>query len=246
VPPGCRARIADVALTSLGRGNDGALLLDHRGSADSAFWDLHMRLNYRVGLKARLGPPAPGGGAPGEGGGALSNCWWWGADHNLSSLVGMSNASDACTQDCVVGQQRGVEITTQGPLLLIGTNWEHAGDIEYNLTGASSVVATVVQTEGETASLLLDRTSLVTLFGTLFGSGTGHGDNHTATATRGAGACVAALAGGAPAGKLDLSYRLLGSMQKNQQLLMLDDDYALAGNASEWQCAAILKGCAAA
>ena len=106
-------------------------------------------------------------------------------------------------------------------------------------------MATVVQTEGETASLLLDRTSLVTLFGTLFGSGTGHGDNHTATATRGAGACVAALAGGAP-GMLDLSYRLLGSMQKNQQLLMLDDDYALVGNATEWNCAAILKSCAAA
>jgi ABC-type hemin transport system ATPase subunit len=73
----------------------------------------------------------------------------------------------------------------------------------------------------------------VALFGTLFGSGSGQGANHTAIATRSAGSCVAALAAGAPAGSLDLSYRLLGSMQKNAPLLLLDEPTAHLDPATE-------------
>ena len=248
VAPGCHAWVADVALTTLGAGNDGALLLEHAGSAASGFWDVHMRLNYRVGLKARLGGGGGPGGGPGGGGGGggvLSNCWWWGADHNLSTLVEMSDSAANCTQDCTVGQALGVEVSTPGPLLLIGTNFEHASASEYNFTGAGSVVGTVIQTEGEVASLTLAATSLVTLFGTLFGSSTGVGANHTATATRTAGSCVAALAAGAPAGALDLSYRLLGSMQKNQQLLLVDDEFSVPGDGHAWASAALLRACPA-
>lgn len=239
VAPGCHAWVADVALTTLGARNDGALLLEHAGNAVSGFWDVHMRLNFRVGLKARLG------GGFGGGGGVLSNCWWWGADHNLSTLVEMSDGAADCTQDCTVGQELGVEITTPGPLLLVGTNFEHSSVSEYNLTGAGSVVGTVIQTEGSTSSLRLDATSLVTLFGQLFGSSTGVGANHTATATRAAGSCVAALAAGAPAGALDLSYRLLGSMQKNAPLLLLDDAFSVPGDSHAWACAALLRACPA-
>ena len=245
VAPGCHAWVADITLTTLGTGNDGALLLDHRGSAASGWWDFHILLNFRVGLKARLGAPVSRGGAAGDssGGGVLSNCWWWGADHNLSTLVEMSDSSADCTQDCTVGQALGVEITTPGPLLLLGTNWEHASASEYNFTGAGSVVGTVIQTEGELASLRLEATSLVTLFGTLFGSGTGGGANHTATATRPTGSCVAALAAGAPAGRLDLSYRLLGSMQKKQALLLVDDEFSVPGDSNDWASAALLRAC---
>ena len=204
-----------------------------------------------VGIKARLGPPLPAatGADDDRGAGAFSNAWWWGADHNLTDLVEMSNSSAGCTDHCAVGQQRGVEVTTAGPLLLLGTNFEHAGSIEYNFTGAQNVVGTVIQTEGSTASLLLNGTSVVVLFGTLFGSATGHGDNHTLRATRGAGPCVAATVQGAlpqpqpPALALDLSYRILGAMQKNQALLIVDDDYDVPGNATEWVCAALLKTC---
>ena len=69
----CSATLVDLALTSLGFGNDGAVLLDHRAGAGSALIDLHMRVVYRVGLKAFLGHAS---GAAGTGAGLLSNCWW--------------------------------------------------------------------------------------------------------------------------------------------------------------------------
>ena len=147
---------------------------------------------------------------------------------------------------CSIGQELGVEITTGGPLLMIGVNFEHAGDIEFNFTGARNVVATVLQTEGETMSMLLNDTATVSIFGTLFGSGTGHGNNHTLRATRGAGACVQAITNGAaaaPVAALDLSYRILGSMQRYQPILLIDDDFSVPGNSSEWMCAAFLKAC---
>ena len=242
--PFCFARVADIALGSLGTGNDGALLLDHRASALSAFWDFTMKIYYKVGLKARIGPALPDHESD-SGGGTMSNVWFWAADHNTTDDVEMSDGSPDCTEHCSVGLLLGVEITTSGPLLLIGANFEHASESEFNLTGASNVVATVLQTEGEAASMLLDGTSVVTIFATLFGSGTGHGRNNTLTATRGAGKCVKAATNGHASPNLDLSYRILGAMQKNQPLLMVDDDYTVVGDKSEWREAAFFKGCSA-
>lgn len=37
---GCYAAVADVTLTTLGTGNDAALLLDHQAGPGSGFWDL--------------------------------------------------------------------------------------------------------------------------------------------------------------------------------------------------------------
>jgi hypothetical protein len=69
----CSATIIDVSLSTLGTGNDGAVLLDHQAGPNSYFGDLTMRIVYRVGLKAIIGHA---GGAAGEGGGQLSNTWW--------------------------------------------------------------------------------------------------------------------------------------------------------------------------
>ena len=76
----CWARVADVLLTTLGGGNGGALLLNHTASAESGFWDVSMRMyGFAVGLKAQLGPSAPGDAAFAldSGGGVISNAWWW-------------------------------------------------------------------------------------------------------------------------------------------------------------------------
>ena len=68
----CRATVVDVCLTTLGTGNDGVVLLDHSAGPASGFYDVTMRIVYRVGLKARLGVEGEPGGA-----GILSNTWWW-------------------------------------------------------------------------------------------------------------------------------------------------------------------------
>ena len=250
----CYAQLADVLLTTLGGGNGGAVLLSHTGSAASGLWDVGVRLyGYSVGLKAQLGPLQPGDAAYSvdSGGGVLSNAWWWEADHNLTDMLPMSNSTPGCASHCSDSQVLGVRVTTQGPLLLLGSNWEHSLQQEYNLTGASNVLAAAVQTEGTTGSVLLSGTGSsgpVAVFGTVFGSSTGRGDNKTLQATRGRGACgAAATPGGGGPGALDLSYRLLGSMQRLQTLLMVDDDYVIAGNLStRWQCLAIFKECTAA
>jgi len=144
-----------------------------------------------------------------------------------------------------------VQITTQGPLLLLGTNFEHAGLIEYNFTGASNVVGSVIQTEGETLSVLLEGTGAtgpLAFFGTVFGSSTGHGDNKTLLAGRGRGPCVEAVDAEGGGGRMDLSYRLLASMQRLQTLLAVDQGpigaYHIAGNLSQrWELLDVLKGC---
>ena len=163
----------------------------------------------------------------------------------------MSNTTPGCTSHCGDSQVLGVRVTTQGPLLLLGTNFEHSLAEEYNLTGASNVVAAAIQTEGTTGSLLLrgtGGTGPVVVFGTVFGSSTGRGDNKTLVAAAGRGACVAAATEGGSERALDLSYRVLGSMQRLQVQLMVDQGpagaYAIAGNLStRWECLAIYKGC---
>ena len=168
----------------------------------------------------------------------------------------MSNSTPGCSSHCSDAQVLGVRVSTQGPLLLLGTNFEHSLAEEYNLTGASNVVAAAVQTEGTTGSVLLRGTGgsgPVVVFGTVFGSSTGRGDNKTLVAGGGRGACVAArteggAGGGGGPSALDLSYRLLGSMQRLQTQLMVDEGpvgaYAIAGNLSQrWECLAVFKGC---
>jgi glucan 1,3-beta-glucosidase len=251
----CFAHVADVTLTTLGAGNEGALLLNHTGSSESGFWDVSMRLyGFPVALKAQLGPAVPQDPrfSHDSGGGVLSNAWWWVADHNISDMKEMSNSTPGCTDHCNAGQELGVQISTQGPLLLIGTNFEHAGALEYNLTGASNVVGSVIQTEGETISALLVRTGAtgpLVLFGTVFGSSTGHGDNKTLLAGSGRGACVDSVDQDGVEGRLDLSYRLLGSAQRLQVLLAVDEGpslpYDIKGNltGSMWDCVAVYRGC---
>ena len=200
---GCSAGVADVALTSLGVGNEGAALLWHRGGAASGFWDAHMRVVFAVGLKAVV-----------AGSGLFSNAWWWGMDHNLTDQKGMNCSDPACVDHRPVGQLRGVEFwppagagvgaaAAAGATTLLGTNFEHSAEVEYNFTsGVANVVATAIQTEGSQVSLTLAHTAAVALFGTLFGSGVGH--NATAYATR-----EALCAGG-----VDAAYRIVGHMVK--------------------------------
>lgn len=138
-PPGagCSATVADVTLTSLGTGNDAALLLDHQAGPASGFWDVvsgacvccckafvlmtslsrpsalqHIRLYYRVGLKARFGPPAgEAHGSLGSGGGLVSNSWFWAADHNLSDMLSMDCSATNCTSHRPVGQSYGEQVS---------------------------------------------------------------------------------------------------------------------------------------
>lgn len=254
----CYAHLADLSLSTLGPGNMGALLLNHTSNSDSGLWDVTIRLyGYGVGLKAQLGPPTPGDPSfsPDSGGGVLSNTWWWVADHNLTDLLPMNNGSaPACTSHCSAGQELGVVVTTGGPLFLMGTNFEHSGQLEYNFTGASNVVGSCIQTEGSTTSVLVDgcgEKGPVVIFGTVFGSGTGGGDNKTLHTTRGRGACVqAGFDAGAGEGyaattiSLDLSFRFLGSMQRLQKNLIVDDAFSIPANATErWDMASIYKTC---
>ena len=193
--PGCRAGVVDVALTSRGAGHEGGALLLHQGGPRSGFWDAHMRVVFAVGLKAVV-----------AGSGLFSNAWWWGMDHNLTDLKGMDCSDPACVDHKPVGQLRGVEFwppAAVGATTLLGTNFEHSSEVEYNFTaGVAHVVATAVQTEGSQVSLALANTAAVALFGTLFGSGVGH--NATAFATR-----EAVCAGG-----VDAAYRIVGHMVK--------------------------------
>jgi hypothetical protein len=189
---GCSAGLVDVALTSLGVGNEGAALLQHQGGAASGFWDAHMRVVYAVGLKAVV-----------AGAGLFSNTWWWGMDHNLTDMKGMDCGDPSCVDHRPVNQVRGVEFfPAAGATTLLGSNFEHSSAVEYNFSSAVNVVATAIQTEGSQVSLTLANTSAVTLFGTLFGSGVGH--NATAYASR-ARLC---------AGGVDASYRIVGHMVK--------------------------------
>ena len=197
----CSATLVDLSLSTLGPGNDGAVLLDHQSGAGSYIADVTMRLEYSVGLKARLGRV---GGAVGTGAGQLSNTWFWGCDHNLTDMEEMNCSAPSCVDHRPVGQVRGVSIATTGPLFMLATNFEHSNETEYVIeAGAANIVGSVIQTEGSLDSLNVNSSSgPIVFFGALFGSGSGH--NATFYARRGA-AC---------AGGVDVSYRVLGAMQK--------------------------------
>jgi Pectate lyase superfamily protein len=200
----CSATLIDLSLSTLGTGNDGAVLLDHQAGAGSYVCDVTMRIVYSVGLKARLGRV---GGAPGTGAGQLSNTWFWGQDHNLTDMGEMDCVDPSCVDHRPPGQVRGVSIATSGPLFMLATNFEHSNETEYLLEpGAANVVGSVIQTEGSLVSLNISRAAgPIVFFGGLFGSGSGH--NATLYAERGP-------RGAACAGGVDVSYRLLGAMVK--------------------------------
>ena len=200
----CSATLVDLSLSTLGPGNDGAVLLDHQSGAGSYVADVTMRLAFSVGLKARLGHV---GGAPGTGAGQLSNAWFWGMDHNLTDMGEMNCTAPTCADHRPPGQVRGVSIGTRGPLFMLATNFEHSNASEYAIeAGAANVVGSVIQTEGSLVSLNISGAAgPVVFFGGLFGSGSGH--NATLYAQRGP-------RGAACAGGVDVSYRLLGAMVK--------------------------------
>lgn len=237
----CSATLVDLSLSSLGTGNDGAVLLDHQAGAGSYLADVTMRIVYRVGLKATIGRV---GGAPGTGAGQLSNCWWWGMDHNLTDMVGMDCSSPGCVDHMPPGQIRGVRIATKGPLFLLGTNFEHSNETEYLFDeGAANVVGSVIQTEGSLVSLNISGAAgPIVLFGGLFGSGSGH--NATTYAQR--GPASASCAGG-----VDVSYRLLGTMTKQPLNYSIVDStrdgrgFAASAPASStgWELASVINTC---
>lgn len=246
----CTAQLVDIALSSLGPGNDAAVLLDHQAGVGSGLWDVTIRQYFRVGLKARFGPPltgvAPIPAAPaGIGAAVLSNTHFWIADHNLTDLNEMNCSAPTCVDHRPVGGDLGVQLTSSGPLFLMGTNFEHSGILEYHFAGASNVVATAIQTEGSTLSAQLDNTTLVTIFGTLWGSGTGRG-NVTFIASRALGGVNCAAAAGDGTQLLDVSYRAHGVMVKLPALYaLLDTVYAInATVGSSWMpVAAMLNTC---
>jgi hypothetical protein len=224
----CTAQLVDVALSTLGVGNDGALLLEHQAGPGSGLWDVTIRQYFRVGLKARFGPPlsVPSAGLPGVGAAFLSNAHFWIADHNLTDRREMDCAAPSCTDHRPVGGDLGVQITTAGPLFLVGTNFEHSALVEYAFIGASNVVTTAVQTEGTVLSLTLTNTTLVTIFGALWGSGTGQG-NYTMQSQRAMTEATCAAAGPVIA-RLDMSYRLLGILfELPLQYALIDDEYSI-------------------
>ena len=224
----CTAQFVDVALSTLGVGNDAALLLDHQAGPGSGLWDVTIRQYFRVGLKARFGPPLPVSFAkhPGVGAAFLSNTHFWIADHNLTDRGDMNCDQLTCTDHRPVGGDLGVQITTAGPLFLVGTNFEHAGLLEYNIIGASNVVTTALQTEATLVSLSLTNTTLVTVFGALWGSGTGRG-KYTMQSQRSLTNATCAAAGPVSP-RLDMSYRLLGVLSELPlQYLLIDSKYTI-------------------
>ena len=224
----CTAQLVDLALSTLGVGNDAALLLEHQAGPGSGLWDVTIRQYYRVGLKARFGPPpsVPSGSLPGVGAAFLSNTHFWIADHNLTDRVDMRCDAPSCPDHRPVGGALGVQVTTAGPLFLVGTNFEHSGQLEYHMLGAQNVVTTAVQTEASVLSLSLTNTTLVTVFGALWGSATGHG-NFTLQSQRAlAGATCAAAGPVLP--RLDMAYRLLGILAELPlQYALVDTEYSI-------------------
>ena len=175
----------------------------------------------------RFGSPT----APSAGAGYLSNVWFWGADHNLTDLVEMSCAAPGCESHRPVNQTLGALVYTSGPLFLIGSNWEHSSRTEYALIGAQNVLTTALQTEGSSDSLVLHNTTLVVVYGTVFGSGVGGGQAYTFSSTRPDLSvrrnCVGTTGGdGAAAVQfLDVSYRAHGVLQKKQAVSLFDTAY---------------------
>jgi hypothetical protein len=254
----CSAQVADVALTTLGLDNEGALLLDWQAGLPgvSGLWDVTARLYYRVGLKARFGPPAPSDAGPSLGGGYVSNAWLWAADHNLTDLGSMNCYAANCTSHAPVEQPAGVRVTTRGPLFMMATDFEHTtgGAPEYHFDGAANVFAAHLQTENTTTSVRLDNTSLVTLVAGLHCIWVKNFTVDAAVQARrvGGGAnCVAAGAQGpggaalAPPRRLDASYRLVGILERQSRAQIVDEGhYSVAGSADGWTAAgAFLNSC---
>jgi hypothetical protein len=91
------------------------------------------------------------------------------ADHNLTDNVEMSNSSANCSVHCRIGQPLGFIADSQGPLYFIGTNMEHSNTREYAIgPGAANYVFVTPQTEQTTPALVLNSTSNIVVYGTVF------------------------------------------------------------------------------
>jgi len=99
-----------------------------------------------------------------------------------------------------------------------------------------------MQTEATPAAVVVDNPTLVTVIGSLFCEW-----SHTSFMTamvqadrqQGTANCVAAGStpdGGisAPASSLDVSYRLVGILQREAQYALLDSAYNVSGNTTGW------------
>jgi glucan 1,3-beta-glucosidase len=218
----CPVVLLDLSLTTLGPGNDGALLLDWAAGPTGGLWDVTVRLYFAVGLKARFGARGGGGGGSEAAptGAVLSNTWFWAADHNLTDLYEMNCSAPlpACPDHRPPDTPLGIRVEGgSGPWLLLGTNMEHSLVREYALVGAQNVLATAIQTEATPQALVLNDTTLVTVFGALFTRWTPANppDRSLAAAARGPGTCVAADG-------VDLAYRLTGMLARGATDLFVD------------------------
>jgi hypothetical protein len=164
-------------------------------------------------------------------------------DHNISDMKEMNCSAPSCVDHKPVGQVRGVSIATTGPLFMLATNFEHSNETEYVIeAGAANVIGSVIQTEGSLISLNVNSSSgPVVFFGGLFGSGSGH--NATFYALRGS-------RGAACAGGVDVSYRVLGAMQKQSLNYSLVDSTRGRGfaapapaSATGWELGSFINSC---
>lgn len=243
----CGMYLADLSLSTLGPGNEGALLLDWRAGADSsAAWDVTIRLYWAVGLKARFSPPSSGGTS--GGGGYLSNTWFWAADHNLTDLVEMTCTDPSCVDHKPVNTPYGVLISTTGPFFMLGTDFEHSLIAEYQFVGASNVVATHSQTENTPLAVSLVNTSFVTLYSALNCLWETRVSPALYSASRVEGKNCVQSAGAGAAGRLDVSYRLLGLLERQTGAAIVDALFPnggqIPGNTKDWvRAAAIINTC---
>lgn len=109
-------------------------------------------------------------------------------------------------------------------------------------SNASNTIFTHMQTEATPAAVVLDNPTLVTVIGGLFCEW-----SHTSFMTamvqanrqQGSTNCVAAgpsdvVVASTPVTGLDVSYRLLGLLQREAQYALLDSEYSVPGNTTGW------------
>jgi glucan 1,3-beta-glucosidase len=109
--------LADLALTTehgQNNANLGAILLQWGCGPRSSTFDLHVQLFAPVHTAIHV---------TGSGGGVISNTWGWGGDHNLTTNQPMAPHLSATTH--WLGAESGLRVDSQGPLWLLGTQFEH-------------------------------------------------------------------------------------------------------------------------
>jgi len=137
----------------------GAILMQWNSAASSpganGLWDVHMRVGGSAGTELQSNtcakdPTVTHGANPACEGSYLmfhasnsssvyvENCWFWTSDHEL-------DLSDHDQIDIYNG--RGVLIESQGPLWMYGTASEHSVLYNYQLSGASDIYMSIIQSE---------------------------------------------------------------------------------------------------